>query len=244
MKLILVFLLGLLPLLSLASPYQLPKPTSHVVDNANIISASEERSLQSLLGPLKSENKAEIVVVTVTSLNGLPIETASIELANYWELGTEEDDNGLIILLAQKEKRVRIEVGQGLEGFVTDAFSKQVIDQKFLPFFKRGQFGAGLVAGVDTISKKINNEPVNFSSKKSKGGFDIVSLFMFLYFLFLFIIVFKAFFSKDKTGSGLNYRAGHDYDFGHSHGGGSFGGGGGSFGGGGGFSGGGASGGW
>ncbi len=245
MKLFLVFLFCLQPLIAAADGFKLPRPTSHIVDSANIISASQEQSINSLLKPLKAENKAEIVIVTLNSLQNIPIEMAAIELADLWKLGTAEDDNGIIILLAKKERRVRIEVGQGLEGFITDAFSKQVIDLKFLPYFKRGQYGAGLVAGTDTITKKINNEPLNFSKPALNNNSSIINLILFLYFLFLFITIVKSFRSKNKNGSGLNQHPGSDYGFRHPNsGGGGFSRGGGSFGGGGGFSGGGASGGW
>ncbi len=147
-----------LPMLVLASvaraEFRVPALTGPVVDEARIIDARVEESIQQALFALRNSGGSQINVLTVPSLEELPIEQASIRVAEQWKLGGAKTDNGVILLVAPKERRVRIEVGQGLEGTLTDADSKRIIDQTILPLFRSGDYSRGILVGVYQIAQK------------------------------------------------------------------------------------------
>jgi len=94
---------------------------------------------------------SQVAVVTVPSLQGLSVEQAAMKVAESWKLGTKDKDNGLILFIASKEREVRIEVGQGLEGFLTDAHAKRIIDKIIVPAFKEQNYARGVLYAVNAI---------------------------------------------------------------------------------------------
>jgi len=136
---------------SLARAVNYPNYVGFVNDFAGIIDAQQERVLTEKLTNYERDTSIEIAVVTTGSLDGLDIEGWAIGLADKWEVGKEGQDNGVIIVVAPNERDCRIEVGRGLEGDLTDLMAGRIIDKEMIPYFKEGDFGGGVLAGVDAV---------------------------------------------------------------------------------------------
>lgn len=128
-----------------------PPLTGRVVDEAHILPASAVADLESKLADLESRSGIQLVVATVSSLDGQEIEPYTNALFRTWKLGDKTKNNGALLLVAPNQKRVRIEVGYGLEGTLTDALSKVIIANAIAPRFKTGDFAGGITRGVDDI---------------------------------------------------------------------------------------------
>jgi len=128
-----------------------PALTGRIVDQANIIPADTRAAIETKLADLEQKSGIQLVVATVTSLEGQDIEPYANELFRNWKLGEKAKNNGVLLLVAPNEKRVRIEVGYGLEGTLTDALSKVIIANAIAPRFKTGDFSGGISRGVDDI---------------------------------------------------------------------------------------------
>ncbi len=128
-----------------------PPLTGRIVDQANIISADARSALEPKLADLEAKSGIQLVVATINSLEGQEIEPYANELFRAWKLGEKAKNNGVLLLVAPKERRVRIEVGYGLEGTLTDALAKVIITNAITPRFKTGDFSDGISRGVDDI---------------------------------------------------------------------------------------------
>ena len=131
-----------------AAEPQFPPLTGRVNDRAGLLSERDERELEAALARFEAETTNQIVVVTLESLQGLPIEDYGYQLGRHWGIGQEGKDNGALLIVAPEEREVRIEVGYGLEGELTDAQSRTIIETRILPRFRQGDFAAGIKAGV------------------------------------------------------------------------------------------------
>jgi len=129
----------------------LPALTGRVVDQANIIPAATRGEIETKLADLEAKSGIQLVVATVSSLDGQEIEPYANTLFRTWQLGEKAKNNGVLLLVAPNEKRVRIEVGYGLEGTLTDALTKVIITNAIAPRFKTGDFGGGIARGVDDV---------------------------------------------------------------------------------------------
>jgi uncharacterized protein len=230
-----------------------------VVDQANIMTPQSRSDLETKLKDLEDKSSIQLVVATVKSLQGGDIETYANELFRTWKLGQAQKNNGVLLLVAPNEHKVRIEVGYGLEGTLTDALSSVIISSAIVPRFKTGDFSGGISRGVDGIISILSGDTSEWQRKvdvrqdDSSGDFD--KLFPILFFLLILFICWYLIHNAGGSGpsGGSAARRGSGPIFipygcsGWGGGGGGFGGGGfgGGFGGGGGSSGGGgASGGW
>src|ERR1044072_5023317 len=129
----------------------LPALTGRVGDQANIIPAATRTAIETKLADLEAKSGIQFVVATVSSLDGQEIEPYANTLFRTWQLGEKAKNNGVLLLVAPNQKRVRIEVGYGLEGTLTDALSKVIITNAIAPRFKAGDFSDGITRGVDDI---------------------------------------------------------------------------------------------
>lgn len=129
----------------------IPKPTGYVNDFAQVLPPETEKSLNGKIQSYKDATGIEVAVVTVPSLQGYGIDQFTIKLAQNWGVGQKERDNGVVLLLAPKEREVRIEVGYGLEGDLTDGRSGQILDQVAVPYFKKEDWSGGINATVDEL---------------------------------------------------------------------------------------------
>ncbi|PTT09493.1 TPM domain-containing protein, partial [Caulobacter sp. HMWF025] len=133
-----------------------PPLSGRVVDGANILSPQVEADLTGKLKALEDSTGRQLVVATVPSLQGYEIEDYGYQLGRTWGLGAKDRDDGAILLVAPTEKKVRIEVGYGLEPVLTDALSSVIIQSAILPNFKAGDLEGGVVAGTDAILKQLS----------------------------------------------------------------------------------------
>lgn len=128
-----------------------PPLSGRVVDQANLLNPQQEAELTQKLETLQRASSRQLVVATVSSLQDVPIEDYGYQLGRFWRIGQQGANNGVILLVAPNEKRVRIEVGYGLEPIMTDALSNQIIQQQILPRFRANDYAGGIIAGSDAI---------------------------------------------------------------------------------------------
>jgi uncharacterized protein len=227
-----------------------PPLTGRVVDQAKILSPVTIADLERKLADLEQKSGIQLVVATVPSLGGEEIEPYANELFRAWKLGEAKQNNGVLLLIAPNQRRVRIEVGYGLEGTLTDAVSSIIISNAIAPRFKAGDFNGGVTRGVDDIITALTTDSAEWKPKPTdmRAEHDaslLDTLAPFLIFLFILFVISRI--SRRSGGNVIFIPMGSSGGFGGGgFGGGSgFGGGGGGFSGGGGSSGGGgASGGW
>lgn len=134
-----------------------PALTGPVVDGADMLTSEQEARLAGKARALREELGPQYVVVTVESLGGLQAEKYSLDLANHWALGDEARDDGLMLLVARKEKGVRIEVGTGLERRIPDAWAAKLIAERALPRFREGRYAQGIEATSDALIARLRS---------------------------------------------------------------------------------------
>ncbi|MGY4026196.1 TPM domain-containing protein [Aeromonas rivuli] len=218
-----------------------PALSGQVVDEAHLMSRKQAHQLTQQLAAFEKRSGIQLVVVSIDSLDGNTIEEYGYQLGRHWGIGQKEHNNGVLLLIAQDERKVRIEVGYGLEGALPDAIAANIIQTRILPAFKRGDMVAGIVAGSQGIMQALAGEykPVEVAKQQDKLG----GPWLFILMVIVMIVLHNL---RGGGGGGSGGRRRGAYlagGFGGGRAGGGFGGGGFS-GGGGSFGGGGASGGW
>jgi uncharacterized protein len=128
-----------------------PELTGRIVDNAGLLSAEDRAAIEADLKALEGKSTDQLVVVTLPSLDGTEIEDYGYQLGRKWGIGQQGKNNGVLLIVAPKERKVRIEVGRGLEPIVTDLMSSLIIQNSVLPAFRRGDFSGGIRAGTRDI---------------------------------------------------------------------------------------------
>jgi len=144
---------------------EFPALTGRVVDDANVLDAATRETLQQKLAAHEAKTGNQIVVATVKSLNGSSVEDYANRLFRRWQLGQRGTNNGVLLLHAPAERKVRIEVGYGLEGTLTDAIGKYIIQNAITPRFKANDFAGGLTRGVDDIIKVLDGGAEEFKQR-------------------------------------------------------------------------------
>jgi uncharacterized protein len=142
---------SLLPAMPAAAEPKFPPLTGRIVDDAHLLTPADKAALEADLKALEEKSSDQLVVYTTTSLQGYPIEDFGYQLGRAWGIGQKGTNNGVLLIVAPTERKVRIEVGRGLEPQLTDALTKLIIQNAILPRFKRGEFAAGVKAGVHDI---------------------------------------------------------------------------------------------
>ena len=132
-----------------------PELTGPVVDNAGILSDETERQIASLIHTHEDSTSNQVAVLTISSLEGENLEDYSLQVARAWELGQTDKNNGVLVLIAVNDRKIRIEVGYGLEGDLPDITAKQIIDNEITPHFRAGDFDAGVLLGVRAVLESI-----------------------------------------------------------------------------------------
>ncbi len=130
-----------------------PALTGRVVDGAGLLSATDRAALTSDLADLEAKTTDQLVVVTLPSLQGTTIEDYGYQLGRRWKIGQKDKDSGVLLIIAAAERKVRIEVGYGLEGTLTDAATKLIIESTILPAFRAGDFAVGIKSGAGQIAQ-------------------------------------------------------------------------------------------
>jgi uncharacterized protein len=165
-----------------------PVPTlsARVTDLTNTLSAAEKQALESKLAAWETATGNQLVVLMVPTTQPEPIEAFSIRVADAWKIGRKGQDNGALLVVAKDDRKLRIEVGYGFEGVLTDATSRRIISDTISPLFRQGQFAGGLNAGVDRIIDVITKgEPLPAAkaqpSKRRSSGFSLDTLLILLF---------------------------------------------------------------
>jgi len=153
-------LFSLLSGAALAYEPKFPPLTGRVVDDAGILTRSTRAALTDMLAQHERATGNQVVIVTLKDLQGYTIEDFGYQVGRKWGIGQKEKSNGVLLIVAPKEHKVRIEVGYGLEGTLTDAISRTIIDNYILPSFKRGDYNAGVLAGTTSMLRVLGgNSP-------------------------------------------------------------------------------------
>ena len=150
-----------------AFTFNFPVLSGRVVDQANLIQPATRIAIEQKLEDLETKSGIQLVVATVSSLEGQDIEPYANELFRNWKLGEKTKNNGVLLLVAPNERRVRIEVGYGLEGTLTDALSKVIIANAITPRFKAGDFSGGISRGVDDIITVLTTDTSEWQKRPS-----------------------------------------------------------------------------
>jgi len=167
---------------------EVPYLSGRVDDRAGMLGAGFETQLDGRLRQLEEETGAQVAVLTIPSLEGDPIEDFSIRVVETWKLGRAGADDGVLILIVRDDRRMRIEVGYGLEGALTDAQAGRIIDALMAPRFRSGDFEGGVDAAVEAVFSAIRGEALVLPEEPARGrGMNPGSLIFFLIFGLPFI---------------------------------------------------------
>lgn len=220
--------------IALSAP-NFPPAQGYVNDFAHMLSPATSTQLNNQLRDFDKQTSDQVVVATFDSLNGQALEDFSIGLATQWKIGSKKHDNGVLLLIIKNDHKIRIEVGYGLEGALTDATSSSIIRNQIAPYFKQSNYDAGVQNGTNAILQAIKGEYTATPDSQESGNamswvIGVLVLAFFVYGFYKNGPLFLLFFF---TGGGGGGRGGDDDEEG-----------GGFSGGGGGFGGGGSSGGW
>jgi uncharacterized protein len=219
-----------------------PALSGRVIDEANILDQANRAALTQKLADLEAKSTDQLVVVTLKSLQGTSIEDFGVQLARRWQIGQKDKNNGVLLLVAPNERKVRIEVGYGLEGTLTDAISRLIIENSILPRFRANDFPGGISRGVDDIIQVLTGDAEEWrhrAAQRPDSTPNGTSVLLIIFLVIVFVLVFKVMAgaaANDRrrrrspwiggwtTGSGSSWSSGSGGGF--SGGGGSFGGGG------------------
>ncbi len=221
------FILVLLCGVAMAAPH-FPALTGRVVDDAHVLSGEAIQALTTILADYENGTTNQVMVVTVPSLNGAEIEDYGYQLGRQWGIGQKGKNNGVLLIVAPTERKVRIEVGYGLEGQLTDLQSNQIIQGIILPDFRQGQLEQGIIDGTQAIVDVLGGKSIHLAQQAQVQGTPIP--------LWVIIGIIILFFMFARRHPFLAMMLMSNSRFGGGSGGGGFGGfsgGGGSFGGGG-----------
>lgn len=143
-----------------AQAAEVPYLTGRVVDNAEILSPDTRKRLAESLRQHEQKTGNQVAVLTVPTINGESVEEYAVRVFEQWKLGQKGKDNGVLVLIVPKDRRMRIEVGYGLEGVLTDAHASRIIRNLMTPRFREGDFNGGVARGVDAVIAQLEGKPV------------------------------------------------------------------------------------
>ncbi|MBL0337844.1 MAG: TPM domain-containing protein [Rhodospirillaceae bacterium] len=204
MKYIFAFLIFCLSSLSspniFGAPPTYPSLTGRVVDQAGILTPAQKDQLSIILEKHEQKTSNQVVVAIVRSLEGHDIAEYAVGLLRHWQLGVQGQNNGVLLLISIDDREVDIEVGYGLEGTLTDAISHDIIQEKIIPFFKKGEYEAGIFESVNSIMLALDGGYIaTGKAVNQKENDDEISWFVLGPFLFFFLIMF---FIRNRRGGG------------------------------------------
>ncbi|OGR04740.1 MAG: hypothetical protein A2284_17080 [Deltaproteobacteria bacterium RIFOXYA12_FULL_61_11] len=182
------FLLFLLPLFSVAQGFEVPAYRGYVNDQADLISDHVERQLERLLQSFDESDSTQVAVLTLPSLGGIPIEEASLQVAEKWGIGRRGKDNGVLLLVGREERRMRLEVGRGLEATLTDLLAGRIIDQVLTPAFREGRYDEGFQRAIGAVIAATRGEyQADPRPRGARGTPGISSYLIFFGILVIFL---------------------------------------------------------
>lgn len=167
-KLVLALLLTILPLVSIAK--EVPYLGGQVNDLAGMIEDDSQAQMETALEQLETDTGSQLVVLTVPNLEGAVLEDYALKVASTWKLGRKGEDDGVLLLVAKEERRIRIEVGYGLEGAIPDVKAKRIIDGLMTPRFREGDFTGGITEATAALGGLIRGEAVELPESGLVSG--------------------------------------------------------------------------
>lgn len=171
-----------------------PFLSGRVVDEASMIPQDVRDRLELRLRDLEQATGSQVAVLTVESLEGEVLEQYSIRVAQTWKLGSREKDDGVLLLIAKQDRKMRLEVGYGLEDRLTDLLSRRILDDVIAPHFKAGQFGTGVEDGVKAIAATVQGQQVAWPAPPVRaGGSSGIPIVARLFFGGMFVLVVGVF---------------------------------------------------
>ncbi len=188
-----------LGVLTYTSAFTLPvKPSGYINDYARVLSTTEVAQLEDEIHAFSESTTNEIAVVVVPDMGGETIENYAIKIFDQWKIGTSKNDNGVLLLIAIQERKVRIEAGYGLEGALPDILTKQIIDTQVTPEFKDANYFKGISQGVHSMMKAIEGEYTLEPTSQSKSitGKMIEVIFGILFFV---VQILASIFARSKS---------------------------------------------
>ncbi|MBX9884607.1 MAG: TPM domain-containing protein [Novosphingobium sp.] len=212
MKRFVLLLLAALALIAEPAAAQtFPKLTGRVVDEAHLLTGVQIAALDAKLAALETQSQRQMVIATIPDLEGYEIEDYGYRLGRAWGIGDKQRNDGLLLIVAPKEHKVRFEVGYGLEGIITDALSSVIISREVVPRFKANDYPGGIAAATDQLiaqlqlpedeARKIAAD-AGVQAKKAKGPrFDAGTVIFLLIFFFFFVLPFL----RAMRGGGQRY---------------------------------------
>ena len=181
---------------------EVPYLSGRVNDTAGMIPAETAQRIEAKLAALEESTGAQMAVLTIPSLEGEVLEQYALEVAETWALGRAEQDDGLLLLVARDDRKMRLEVGYGLEGRLTDAQSGRILNNILRPAFRQGDFGGGIEAGVDAVIGTLQGEEVIPPDPRPADDLSGAPLLFKLFFLGIFLLVVGSFSAAALFGSG------------------------------------------
>jgi len=182
-----------------AQPLQpIPPLAARVTDLTGTLSTEEKAQIESRLADFESRKGAQIAVLMVPSTQPEAIEQYSIRVVDAWRLGREQPDDGALLLIAKEDRSLRIEVGRGLEGALTDLLSRRIIDETITPRFRQGDFAGGISAGVEQMIRVVDGEALPAPDQQWGGGLErLAGMLPFLFgVVFVGSMVLRAMFGR------------------------------------------------
>ncbi|ACA20637.1 protein of unknown function DUF477 [Methylobacterium sp. 4-46] len=196
-----LLLAALRPAATRAAELSFPALTGRVVDAAGLLGPARRDALDAKLKAHEDKTSDQVVVATVPSLQGTSVEDYANQLFRSWKLGQAKTNNGVLLLVAPRERKVRIEVGYGLEGALTDALTKVLIASAVTPRFKSGDFAGGIEAGVDGILSILAGDAQDWQRRPQVRS-DEVDPAQVLLFLLLILVVIVVLWRMNRAGRG------------------------------------------
>jgi len=170
-----------------AQPLQsVPPLAAHVTDLADTLTTAERSALEQKLSSFEARKGAQVAVLIVPTTQPEAIEQYSIRVVDAWKLGREKPDDGALLLVAMQDRALRIEVGRGLEGALTDLAANRIIDETITPRFREGDFAGGISSGVDRMIQVIDGEPLPEPEKHWNGAQSVGDILPILFFVIFF----------------------------------------------------------
>src|SRR3974377_2022932 len=172
-----------------------PELTGRVVDNAGVLDPATKAGLERKLADFETKTTGQLVVVTLKSLQGTSIEDYGYQLGRHWQIGQKEKNPGALLSVAPNERKVRIEVGYGFEGTLTDAVSKLIIENAIIPRLRAKDYGGGIGRGVDDIIQAVSVDPEEWRTRarqRPDGEPGMVDLLAPLLLFLIMMVIFSS----------------------------------------------------
>lgn len=172
--------------------FQIPeKPDGYITDRAALLSIPTRQQLEIQLHEFELQTSTQVVVATFRSMEGGSLEDISIRIAQQWKIGQKDRNNGVLFLIFKDDRQMRIEVGYGLEGVLTDALSAQIIRNEVVPYFRSGEYESGILSGVRTILSAVKGEYQAAAATQTDGNAALIKLMLFVIGLVLAVDLFR-----------------------------------------------------